>query len=596
MEGSDLIIKDGAIVDGSGKPAYKGSIAVKGDKVVAVGSVEGDAEEVIDASGLTAIPGIIDSHSHADVNVLFFPKCENYVLMGCTTFVGGQCGISPAPLGDNIPLLGLAREHISELMPYKYYPEKSLFPREQVNEIMKEHFGWTVDWCTMGEYFNVVEKKGISANYAPLVGHGAVRRFIMGEDYSRHSTKTEQVKMSGAIRKALEDGCIGLSVGLDYDPDVYASREELVEHVKILKEYDGVFSPHSRRTGRRRGISTGHKQHDKVDGIHEVIDICRSTGVKMNIAHLFTGWYITPQGGPHILEVTNRKATLMIIDEALNEGLDISFDALPSALSTPFGGSSYLCALFEPWLREKGSREEFAKWLKVPDYREEIKDAILRGKWFLRLNYNPNTNPRWAENIIVLKHRNTGCENKSIAEIAEERGKDPFETWFDLMVEDPDSKCPIGAWYAPLDPNAPYHATFYQHPVSTVGLDTGVVDYKHESKTPPWSVPGITQYSAFVGFFDKYVNKQKVFTLEQAVQKTSTLVAKHYNLKGRGVIKEGAFADIVLMDLPNLKVTGTPLEPRKQPKGIEYVIVNGVTVVEKAKHTGATPGRILKRE
>jgi len=596
MDEYDILIENATIVDGSGRQAYKASVATKGNKVAAVGSVKGDAKEVINASGLTAIPGIIDSHSHADNNILFVPSCENYILMGCTTFVGGQCGISPAPIGDLMPLPGHARDYISELIPYKYYPEKSLFPREQVNGIMKEHFGWTVDWETMGDFFNVVERKGISANYVPLVGHGAVRKLVMGEDFSRHTTKPEQAEMSKAIRQAMEDGCIGLSVGLDYDPDVWASREELVEHVKVLRDYDGIFTPHSRRTGRRRGIVAGQRQHHKIDGINEVIDICRAAGVKMNIAHLFTGWYITPSGGPYTLEEANHKATLEIVDKAREEGLDITFDALPSVLSTPYGGSNYLSSLFAPWLRELGSREEFSKRLKMRDYRDEVKDAILRGKWFLRMGYNPNTNPRWAENIIVLKHVDQDCDNKSIAKIAEEKGKDQFETWFDLIVEDPDSRCPIGEWYAPLDPNAPYHTTFYQHPLSAVGLDTGVVDYKHESKVPPWSTPGITQYSAFVGFFDKYVNKQKVFTVEQAVQKTSTQAAKNYNIKGRGVIKEGCFADIVLMDLPNLKVMGTPLESRQPPRGIEYVFVNGEAVVRNARHTGATPGRVLRRE
>lgn len=598
MEEFDLLIKNAAIVDGSGKSAYKGAIGVKGDKVVAVGAVTGDAKEVIDASELTAMPGFIDSHSHADGTILFFPKCENYVLQGVTTFVGGQCGGSPAPLGDLIQLPGSASEYIHELISYKYYPEKSRFPRERVNALMKEHFGWTIDWETMGDYFKVVEKKGISVNYAPLVGHRTVRLLVMGEDWKRNSKKTERAEMAGLIRQALEDGCIGMSVGLDYDPDTFASREEFVEHVAILKKYGAVFCPHSRRTGRRRDWAAGHRVHDKIDGIHEVIDICRAAGVRMNIAHLFTGWYINPQGYPHLLEEANRRATLMVIDEALKEGLDISFDSIPSALPTSFGGASYLCARFEPWLREYGTREKFAEWLKVWDFREEIKDAIRTGKWFTSPESNPNTNPRWAENITVLRHKNSAYENKTLQQIATERVKDAFETWFDLIVEDPDSKSG-SLWTYPTgtpDPDASYHAIFYQHPVSSVGLDTNVTDYEQESTVPPWSVPGIAQYSAYVGFFNKFVKRQKALTLEQAVHKTSTLVAERHKLKGRGVIKEGSYADIVLMDLPNLQITGTPLEPRQQPKGIEYVFVNGVAVVRNAKHTGATPGRVLRRE
>lgn len=321
------------------------------------------------------------------------------------------------------------------------------------------------------------------------------------------------------------------------------------------------------------------------------IDICRATGVRMNIAHLYTGWYINPQGGPEMLEEANRKATLMVIDEALEEDLDISFDAIPSALSMRFSGSSYLCSVFGPWLRELETREKLAEWLRVKDFREEVKEAIHSGKWFIRLAYNPNTNPRWAENITVLKHKNEGCENKTIQQIAEEREADPFDVWLDLIVEDPDSRAGIGRG----EQEASYHAIFYQHPVSSVGLDISVDDYKHESKVPPWPTPRINTYSAYVGFFDKFVKKQKALTLEQAVYKTSTYVAERHNLKDRGVIREGSYADIVLLAFTNLKVTGTPLEPRRQPEGVEYVFVNGVAVVKEAKHTGATPGRVLKR-
>jgi N-acyl-D-amino-acid deacylase len=594
----DLLIKNATVVDGSGKPAYKASIGVKGDRVSSVGDVKGDAKKTIEAKGLTAVPGFIDSHSHGDMGILFFPKCESYVLQGVTTFVGGQCGASAAPIGEMITLPGIAQDYIQELEPHKYYPKKTLHPRERVNEIMEEKFGWTVDWYTMADWFKVVEDKGISMNMAPLVGHNTVRATVMGDDYKRHTTEEEMEEMTKLIRQSMEDGCFGMSIGLDYDPSVFASRDEVVEHVKILNEYGGVFCPHSRRTGRRRDIAAGHRQHDKIDGILEVLDICRATGVRMNIAHLFTGWYVRPDGYPHILEEANRRATLNVIDDALKEGLDISFDVIPTALPTRFGGWNYLCALFIPWLRERGTRESFAEWLKVEDYREEIKDAIRRGKWFIRVAYNPNINPRWAENITVLKHKSPDVEDKNIAQIAEERGADPFDIWFDLIAEDPDAKGAIASVYpsGTVDPDAPYHVIFYQHPKSAVGVDTGVNDYKWVSKSPPWMVPGINTFSAFVGFFEKFVNQQKSLTLEQAVHKTSTQAAVSHSIKGRGVIKKGSFADIVLMDLANMKVTATPLEPRKQPRGIEYVIVNGVPVVEKAQHTGATPGRVLKRE
>lgn len=594
MDDYDIYIKNATIVDGSGKSAYTGSIGIKDDKVAAVGDFKGDYKKLIDAKGLTAVPGFIDAHTHAESSILFFPRCESFVHQGVTTFVGGQCSGSPAPIGDELRFPGAARYLLDEVVKYKYFPEKFELPREQVNALLKEKYGWTVDWYTMGEFFDTLERKGFSANLAPLVGHGTVRRYVMGDDWKRTTTRKERDDMSEQIRQALEQGCIGMSLGLDYDPDTFADREEFVEHAKVLNEYGAILCPHSRRTGRRRNIAAGHRQHDKIDGITEIIDIARQSKVRMNIAHLFTGWYVTPQGGPEMLEEANRRATLTYIDAALEEGLDISFDVIPPALPTKFGASTYLCSLFAPFIRELGGREELAKWLKVKDFREEIKDSLRHGKFFIRVPYNPNTNPRWAENIYVLKHKDPKTIDKNLAEIAEERQKDPFDVWFELIAEDPDSMGAL-AWGLASNPYANFHAIFYQHPVSCVGLDTGVDDYKHVADTPTWVPPGINTYSAFVGFFDKFVNKMKAITLEEAVHKTSTQAAIRHNIKGRGVIKEGNYADIVLMDLHGLKVTGTPLNTRAKPKGIEYVIINGVPVVEKAEHTGALPGRVLKR-
>jgi len=434
----DFLISNATIIDGSGRPRYRGSIGIVGDKVVALGEVAGDAKEVIDASRLTAVPGFIDSHSHGDRGIIEYPKAENYVLQGVTTFVGGQCGGSPAPIGDIIPLPQRLNKYFPEVQVYKYYPETRYFPREEVNKLLEKEAGYKIDWHTMGDLFKHLEKRGISINFAPLLGHGTVRRLVMGENYMRHSTKVERAQMAGLIRQAIEEGCIGMSVGLDYEPDVFASRDEIIEHASILKDYDATFAPHSRRTNRRRDVARGARVHDKIDGLREIIEICRGTqGVRMNVAHLYTGWYIRPQGGPDILEEANRRATLMVIDEALKEGLDISFDVIPSALPTRFGGWSYLSNVWSPWVRELGSRENFAKWLKVREFREEVKDALYKGKIYVDISSNPNTNPQWAENVWVLEHKNKEYENRSLAQIAQEKGKDPLDVWFDLIVEDP---------------------------------------------------------------------------------------------------------------------------------------------------------------
>jgi len=587
----DVLIKNATIVEGTGKKAYVGSIAIVGDKVKAIGELTGDAKKAVDATGLTALPGFIDAHSHNDGMLLWYPKCESYVMQGVTTFVGGQCGGSPAPIGDEMGLPGRLAEYTQEFVPHKYYPERSIFPREQVNEWMKEKFGWTVDWKTMGDFFNVVENKGISMNYAPLVGHGTIRRLVMGEDYKRYSTKVERAQMAGLIRQAMEDKCIGMSTGLDYDPDVFADRSEINEHVAILKEYGAVYCPHWRRTGRRRGLAMGTVKVSKIDGLLEIIETCRVTGVSMHFAHISTGWYIEPTGAPELIEEANVRATLQVIDKAREEGLDITYDAIPPLVQGGFENLRYLCALLTPWLRERGSRGALGKWLKVPDYREEIKDAIYKGKWYMREGWNPNLNPRWAESITVLKHKTPDCDGKTLAQIATDRKKDPMDVYFDLIAEDPEARAVTGP--AKLSKSG---KLWYLHPAGMVGLDTTARDDKWEGVSPPYSIPGLNTFNAYPLLYIQMVKESNLLSVEEFVQKTSTMPAKVHNLKGRGVIEAGSYADIVLMDLTNLKILADALEPRRYPKGIEYVFVNGVTVVEKGEHTGATLGRVLRRE
>ena len=593
-----VLIKNARIIDGSGKPAYKGSVGVKGEKVAALGDVKGDAAREIDANGRYAVPGFIDSHSHGDMGVLFFPKCESYILQGVTTMVAGQCGFSPAPIGENITLPGPAQDYLMELAPYKFYPEKTVFPRSMVNEVMKEKFGWTVDWHSMAEWFDKVDALGISMNMATLVGHSTVKKTVMEDDFERTATKDEVAEMGALVRQSLEGGCYGMSIGLDYDPDTYATREELVEHCKIVAEFGATFAPHSRRTGRRRNIAAGHKQHDKIDGIYEVLDICRQSGVRLNIAHLFTGWYVSPQGYPSILEEANRRATLAVLDEAIKEGLDVSFDIIPSSLTSAFGGSQYLCGMFEPWLREKGSRDEFAEWLKLKDYREEIKDAIKTGKWFIRVAYNPNTNPMWAENYTILAHSNPDYVDKTLQKVAEMKQKDAFDVWFDLIIEDPDARVGLTFVYPTGTPdlNAGYHKVFWEHDTAALGIDTGVDDYKYMHVSPPWSQPMVNTYSAFPAFYQKFVKQDKAFTMEQAIYKTSTQAAIRHSIEGRGTITPGSYADVVVMNLDELQVAGTALDPRQSPKGIDYVLVNGGVVVDNGSHTQATTGKALRRK
>jgi len=385
----DVKIINARIVDGMNKE-YVGSLGVKDGRIIEVGEVKGDPERIIEADGLYALPGFIDPHSHGDWGFAWYPNCESAVMQGCTTVVAGQCGGSPAPLNEYIRAPSVIWDEVYEKSPYIYHG-KSLYPIDEVNEILDKKYGWGIEYRTMAEYFDKISNQGISINYVPLLGHGTVRFHVMGENYKREATKDEVAEMKELIHRGMLEGCRGLTAGLDYDPDVFATREEMDECVSVLKDYNGIYSPHWRRTGRRRNIKMGSFSAEPIEGIYEVIETARKTGVRLNIAHLAPGWHTVPPMTPDIGKSVGLE-TLKPIDDALAEGLDINFDVIPWECWEPF---PYLCSLhFTQWLRLLGSREKLAEWLKVDEFRDKAWEEIASGKLFQRLVINPCVNPR----------------------------------------------------------------------------------------------------------------------------------------------------------------------------------------------------------
>jgi N-acyl-D-aspartate/D-glutamate deacylase len=587
----DILIKNVTIVDGTGKSSFKGSIGVVGDRISAVGDPTGiSGERVIDAEGLTASPGFIDVHSHGDITILYYPQAEGYVHQGITTFVGGNCGLSPAPVGDMISYDWFLDDIRSEIVPFKYYPPYFL-PRELLNTKHREVYGWEIDWHTMGEYFRRVEKEGLSPNYVPLVGHHEIRSVVMGKDYKRSATGEETKEMREVTREAMEDGCRGISVGRDYEPSYYANTEELFALAEVVAEYGGVYSSHSLRTGLRRARKPGDPPQEKVKGILEAIEVGRITGVSVQISHLLGPLHdITPNASPN-LRMVAMEVTFKLIDDARKEDIDVNFDIIPDRMTVGLYFTPYLARLLAPWLRETGSVEQFARALKMKAFKEEVKATIYNGKWY---GLNPYLSPKWSESTRIAKCAESEFEGKSIAQIAEEQGVDPMDVLMEVLAADPLTKTSRGdsSFKTPLE----IPLLLYAHPEMMIGIDTFALDDKWEFKTPPWFFPSENAYGGFPRYFRTAVREERVLSLEEAVRKVTSLPARKFKLQDRGVLKIGAWADIVLMDINSVTDMGDYFEPRRYPKGIEYVFVNGIPVSEKGKHTGARPGKILKRE
>ncbi len=585
----DILIKNASIVDGTGSPAYKGAIAVKDDRIAAIGEVEGDlkadAKRVIDAEDLVAAPGFIDVHNHGDLSILYYPEAESFVRQGITTFVGGQCGDSPGPFGEYIGLPWFLGDLYVDIAPTMYNREW-LIPRDLLNSRHKELYGWEIDWETLGEFFQRVEAKGITPNYAPLVGHGDVRSLVMGPDFKREATKREVREMRKHVEQAMEDGCIGISVGRDYDPGIWAGFDEILACARVAAKYGGVYTSHSHRTGHRKSRRPGEFPPDKTEGVLEAIDVGRRAKMSVQISHLGALYDVKP-GGSDIMTEAAVRTTLKLIDDAREEGIDVNFDEIPNHLAGGIGTTPWLVSYLTPWMRVAGTLEQLVSALRMREFREEIKENIWAGKHY---GLNPNINENWAKQRTIVVCKDERFVDKTLAQIAEELGVDQLDALFEVLTADPETKAVRKGgddWVKLM---------FFQHPEMMIGIDTFAVDDKRVSRHPPWGLPSENSYGGFPRYFRRAYRETGALSLEEAVRKVTSLPADKFGLTGRGVLEAGAFADIVVMDPETVTDKGDQLNPRRYPKGIERVIVNGTIVVEDSEHTGAKPGKVLRRE
>jgi len=539
----DLLIKNAFIVDGEGSPGYEGAVLVEGERIATLGKVEGElkaeARKTIDAEGKVVTPGFIDVHNHGDLSILYYPKADGFVRQGITTFVGGNCGDSPGPLGDWIGLPWIHGDIYRDVAP-RMYDRDWVLPRGLFNERHREIYGWEIDWHTMGEFFKRVESRGMSPNYAPLVGHGDIRSMVMGPDYRRTAKNKEVREMRKHVEQAMEDGCIGISVGRDYDP-----------------------------------------------GIWEAIDIGRKAKMPVQISHLGNQYVVTP-GGSRAMTEAAIKETFKIIDDAREEGIDVCFDVIPHNQTGGIGVSPGLVGLLRPWLRIAGSPGQLANALRMEDFREEIKASIWAGNHY---GLNPNIRPTWAERRIIKECKEEKFIDKTVAQIAEDLGMDQLDALMHIIMVDPETKA-----ISRRSDDDWVKLEYFKHPHVMIGVDTFAVDHTREGRYKPPSLPNENSFGGFPRYIRRAVVETKTISIEEAIRKVTSFPARMFKLKDRGVLKVGAYADIVIMNLETITDRGNQLEPRQYPEGIEHVIINGTVVVENTKQNDDLPGKILYRE
>ncbi|MBI2251732.1 MAG: amidohydrolase family protein, partial [Armatimonadetes bacterium] len=395
-----------------------------------------------------------------------------------------------------------------------------------------------------------LNNQGLGLNVITLTGQGTIRLCVLG--YEDRAPKDDELnKMKNLLRKSLEDGSWGLSSGLIYIPSCFAGKEELIELTKVVKEYDGIYAAHIRNEG-----------ENLLSAVEEVIEIARSSKVKLEIAHH------KASGKKNWGKV---KESLNLIKKAQSTNLEVFCDQYPYLAS-----NTSLDVLLPDWIIQK-NKDYLKKNLQNKAFYLKIKKEIKK-----RLNVS------WKDIwISCIYTKNKDCIGKNIAEIAKIKNKDPEEIILNLFIEE---ECPVEAIFFSMSEKDLIKVM--KSPYTSIGSDAMARSpYGILSKGQPHP----RAYGTFPRILGYYVRDKKILTLEEAIYKMTFFSANKLGLKKRGLIKAGNFADLVIFNPKTVKDLATFTKPQTYPQGIEYVLVNGKIVIENSKHTGILAGKILKK-
>lgn len=524
-----ILIKNGLIADGSLNKPYEANILIEDDKIVKIGIIDDEVDKIIDARGKVVAPGFIDTHSHSDLVNLVNPYNEIKIRQGVTTEILGQDGISMAPL---------PKEHINS-----WRKINSAFNGDS------DEINW--EYETTKNYLSMLEENGVGLNQGYLVPHGNIRLEAMGLE-NKKANPSDIEKMRQITRREMEGGALGLSTGLIYPPCVYGDMEELIEMCKVVAEFDGIFVTHQRS-----------EADFIIESMKEILTIGRESGVKVHFSHF------------KVCGKNNWKyidEAFKLIEEGRREGIEVSFDQYPYV-----AGSTSLGVILPPWVHEGGT-EKLLKRLESKDNREKIIEDIESGieGWDNFIDF------AGLDQIFVTSvktDKNKDIIGKSLIELGERRGKDPYNATFDLIYQEGNSVGMVD--FYGLEEHI---IRFIKRPEQNLCTDGMVSDSPH---------PRL--YGSFPKVLGKYVRDEKILPLEEAIYKMTKKAAETFNLKNRGEVKEGNIADIVIFNLDEIKDKGTFVKPKQWPEGIDYVIINGNIVLENSKYNKILAGKILRR-
>ncbi|WP_339657455.1 D-aminoacylase [uncultured Maribacter sp.] len=532
-ESFDILIKNGQIADGTGKPIFHGDIGINADTIAALGNLENaKGLKEIDATGLTVAPGFINMLSWANESLIEDGKSQSDIRQGVTLEVFGE-GWSMGPLTEA--------------------------SKKAVQGIGDGNIDYDITWETLDGYLQFLEEKGVSPNIASFIGATTLRINTMGFE-DRAPTEEEMEVMKAMVKTAMEEGAMGIGSSLIYAPGFYADTQELIALCKVASDYDGMYISHMRSEG-----------NQLLESLDELIQIADEANIRAEVYHL-------KMAGKN--NWNKYDAVVSKIDSARAAGLEITTD-----MYTYTAGATGLDASMPPWVQEGG----YAKWaerLQDPAIRKKVAKemTIPTDEWENLLLATGS-----YDKILLIGFKNDSLKyltGKSLAEVAKLRNKSPEETAMDLVVQDGSR---VGTVYFLMsEENVKKQLAL---PYMSFGSDAdssapeGV--FLETSNHP-------RAYGNVARLLGKYVRDEKVIPLEEAVYKLSGLPASNLKIKRRGSLAVGNYADLAIFDANTIIDKATFDEPLQFSEGMLHVFVNGAQVLKEGEHTGATPGKVVR--
>jgi N-acyl-D-aspartate/D-glutamate deacylase len=530
----DLLIRGGRIVDGTGNPSFLGDVAIRGNRIVAMGHLGGaTAKHTVDAAGLTVAPGFIDMHNHSDYTLLADGNAQSMIRQGVTSMVLGEGG-SAAPVGGKQPRLS--------------------------RRVMGS--GGEPDWTDFNGYFARLLRQGISTNVASYVGSSQIWTYVRGEQ-AGPPTAAELDQMRALVRQAMEQGALGVSSSLSGPPGSWIDTDTLVAMCEAAAPYGGSYSTHMRTEG--RGV---------FESVAEAIEIGRQAHVPVDIIHLkiaeHTMWGQMPE-------------LVATIARARDQGVQVQTNVYPYR-----AGQNNLASIIPPWAHEGGSQALIGR-LKDPALRPRLENEILHGipgsNW-----YDHYTATGGWEGMLLVSLSNPQYkkfEGMRMNQVIEAVGKPPLDVLFELLEANGGSVPTVYFHHSEEDMRYAL-----KQPFASIGSDGTAV-----ATEGPLAAghPHPRYYGTFPRILGRYVREEKVLTLEEAIRKMTSANAAKIGAFDRGLLRPGMMADVTVFDAGRIIDHATYEKPHQYATGVEYVIVNGQIVLDRGGHTGTRPGVILKR-